>query len=87
MIALPIALVAPAVEAGIKVPDDPDNYDLEEFPHFHVYCCMQLGTPMPSPSSHWTNAKVVAQVPNDRIKLVTPKDLEELGFQRGFPLV
>ena len=37
MIALPIILVGPAEEAGMKVPEDIDNYDAKRYPHWHVF--------------------------------------------------
>ena len=36
MIAFEGLLVGPAKAAGIKVPDDPEEYDPSEFQHFHV---------------------------------------------------
>lgn len=82
MIAFPFMLFRPAEQAGMKTPTD-EEYDPNEFPHFHVFCSMQLGAPMPNPSSHWENAKVIAAIPSDQIKTVTPKDILALGFQIG----
>lgn len=79
-------LINSAKEAGIKVPADPDNYDAHEFPHFHVFCVMQLGKPMPHTDSVWTNAKVVASVADDQIKTITPPELLALGFEIGRPI-
>jgi len=86
MIAFPEMLLAPAEQAGMKFPDDPENYDPNEYPHFHVFSIVQLGSPMPSPTSHWTNAKVIAEIPDDKIHLVTVQDLEALGIEIGYPM-
>ena len=83
MIALPIMLVGPAEEAGMKVPENPDEYDSVDYPHWHVFLSAQLGIPLPSPASHWHNAKIVADIPNSKIKKVTPENLIELGFEHG----
>lgn len=85
MIAAAFMLVSAAKKAGIKVPPDPENYSIDEYPHWHVYAYMQVGAPMPDSSAHWSNAEVVAAIPNDRIREVTPKQLrEEFGFRVGY---
>ncbi len=84
MLAFPSMLVKPAEEAGIKTPEDPDNFDAVEFPHFQVFCHMQLGQPMPDPSAHWENAKVVAKIPNDKILSITYDEILGIGFSIGF---
>ena len=81
MIAFPMLLIGPAMEAGMSVPDDPDSEDKDTYPHWFVFLEMQLGRPMPSPNSHWENAKVVAGIPDENIRLVTPEDLDRLGYQ------
>lgn len=89
MIAFPSMLLNPAREAGMKTPDDVPNEDLsnvdkEQYDHFYVYCCMQLGAPMPSPSSHWDNAKVIAAIPAEKIRTMKPADIIKLGFETGY---
>lgn len=79
MIAFPSMLIEPAKTAGMKVPNDPDDYDAEYFPHFDVFIKYQLGRRMPAPSSHWNNAKIIAAIPDDEIKKVTLGKLAELG--------
>ena len=83
MIAFPGLLAGPAEEAGMKVPEDPEDFDPKEFPHFSVFLKVQLGAPMPGPTAHWENAKVVASVPDDLIRLVTFKDLLDGGLSIG----
>ena len=84
MIAFPAMLVGPAEEAGMKVPPDADNFDINEYPHFGVYCNCQLGAALPRPTSHWHNAKVIAEIPEDQIKTVSIIDLLGLGFEAIF---
>lgn len=81
MLAYPEMLVGPAEKAGIKVPADIENYDTHEYPHWHVYLILQLGRSLPSPTSHWTNAKVVASVPEDTIRKLNLADFREIGFE------
>lgn len=87
MIAFHGMLVAPAKEAGIKVPDvseedlETENFDRNAYPHWMVFSRMQLGRPMSSPSSHWDNAKLVAGIDGNRIWLITPSELESLGLK------
>lgn len=78
-------LLAPcAVEAGIKVPDDLENYSPEEYIHWHVYRMSQLGAPMPHSMAHWDNAAVIAKLPEDVAKTATFADLEMLGCAYGW---
>lgn len=86
MIAFANMLLAPAEQAGIKTPADTENYSRDEFPHFAVFSSIQLGTPMPTPTSHWHNAKVIAGIAEDKIRLVTGEDLTTLGIEVGFPI-
>lgn len=77
-------LLRPAEEAGIKVPEGitEDNLDSfrESHPHFFVYCMLQMNAPLPSPSAHWGNAKVVAAISGKEITQVTEPDLLARGF-------
>jgi hypothetical protein len=74
-------LVEAAEQAGMKVPADPDNYDAEEYPHFDLYCLLQLCRPIRW-GEHWENAKVLAGIPIDELKKLTLAQLiEEKGFE------
>ena len=84
MIAFPSMLTGPAVEAGIAVPEDPDDFFPDDYPRFHVFCSAQLGQPMPNPACHWDNAKVVARIPDDALMSITMPELLGMGFQVGF---
>lgn len=86
MFAFPSMLVPAAEEAGMKVPPDADQFDNPEYPHFAVFCAMQLGQPFPYAGVVWDNAKVIAEIPDDRIMQVTHNDLDEAGFAVGYPL-
>jgi hypothetical protein len=82
MLAFPRMLVEPAKKAGIRVPEDVDkDYDKQKFPHWHVFCTVQLGATMPYPSVHWRNAEVIAKIPEDKIRILTLSDLQELGVE------
>lgn len=85
MIAFPRMLVSAASAAGIKVPSNPDEFDSDtnrnEHPHFFVFCIAQLGRPiLHGMPSHWSNAKIIAAIPNEQIMKVSLQNLFELGF-------
>lgn len=81
MLAFPGMIAGAAKEAGIKIPESPDeNFDPNEFPHFFVFCKMQLERRMTGPNEHWENAKVIAAVSEEEIKTITPSQLIERGF-------
>lgn len=79
MMAFPSMLVDAATKAGMKIPPDPDNFKPEEFPHFHVYCNVQLGRAI-TWGNHWNNAEIITKVPEEKLKTITEADLEKLGF-------
>ncbi len=83
MIAFPIMAAACAAEAGMKVPDDPNSFKSEEFPHFKVFCNVQLGASMPYATAHWDNAKVIAAISDDKILQITYEELLTLGLAVG----
>ena len=79
MIAFPSMIVDAAKNAGIKIPSDLDDFDKNEFPHWYVFCALQLGRPM-RPGAQWDNAKVLAELSEDKIKSMTFEDFEQAGF-------
>lgn len=79
MIAFPELLVEPACEASIRVPLDPEVYDADRFPFWHVYAVWQIGRPLPDPVAHWDNAYVIAAVPEEKIRHVTFDELKARG--------
>lgn len=73
MLAFPSMIIEAAREARMKVPDiggAEDEFDAEEFPHFAVFCNVQLCRPMQW-GEHWENVKIIAKIPNDKIKNTT----------------
>lgn len=80
MLAFPSMLTSAAEQAGMKFPSDPDDFSPEEFPHFHVFCAVQLGRRMGQLNEHWDNAKVVAAVSDDDIRSISLADLIDNGL-------
>ncbi len=83
MLAFPDMLAGPAQEAGITVPENAEDFDKDKFPHFAVYLNVQLGSPLPYPTAHWDNAKVIAAIPEDKIRTVTISELIAAGLATG----
>lgn len=81
MITFPSLLANAASKSGIMVPQIVDNYSREDYPHWFVFCWAQLGRPMPSPVSHWNNAKLIAGIPANQLKYVSIEDLNKKGLQ------
>lgn len=79
MLAFPSMLTSAAKNADMAVPDNPDNYNPDEFPHFHVFCNMQLGVAMTA-GAHWENAKVIAQIPEENLRTVTAGEILDMGW-------
>jgi len=79
MLAFPSMITQAASQAGMKVPDDPDNFVPDDFPHFHVFCNCQLGQPM-SPGAHWENAKVIVAIPEADLRTITFDQILEKGW-------
>lgn len=84
MLAFPGMLVSAAKDAGMEVPPNPDKYSSTKFPHFAVFCSVQLGRAMTSWTEHWENAKVVAKVPTEEIQKVTLQGLIDKGLRGTF---
>jgi hypothetical protein len=81
MIVSPLMLVEPAKKAGMLVPDSLEGeIDGEKYPHFNVFCNAQLCRPLSSWSDHWENAKIVAEIPDDKIRTLTYSELIERGW-------
>lgn len=80
MIAFPGMLIQAAEKAGMKTPQDPDNFSPAEFPHFQVFCLAQLCRPVCFHGEHWGNAKVIAGIPEKKIRSVTLDDLLSAGL-------
>ena len=94
MLVWPSLLIAPAKDAGMPCPEslgakiDEDTeygFSKTEFPHFAVFCKVQLGREMLSDTEHWENAKVVAAVSDEEIKTITIAQLVERGLSYPLP--
>lgn len=81
MMAFAGMLVGAAKQAGMKTPEDPDEgFDPKEYPHFDIFCTVQLGRAIRW-GEHWDNAKVVARIPNEKLDTVTLQDLLNDGLE------
>lgn len=83
--AFPNMLATAAEQAGMKVPsgkgvnlDDYGTWDKEAYPHFFIYCQLQLGRAIRL-GEHWENAKIIATIPEEKLKLMTIDEFRELG--------
>lgn len=83
MMVYPSMLIEASKQAGIKVPPDPDNFNKDEYPHFHIFCMVQLARPVRW-GEHWENAKVVARIPETKLKTITLEELVSDGLE--YPL-
>lgn len=83
MIVFPFILVGHAEEAGIKIPEDLDKYDPEKFPHWHVFCQVQLGRRIPKGYTFAVseNAKLIAKIPKAKLKTLTLQNLVDMGLR------
>lgn len=82
MIIYPSQIIKAAENAGMKVPilDKKDESFLaEEFPHFHVFCNVQLGCAV-TWGNHWENAKIIARIPEKELITLTIEGLKARGF-------
>ena len=84
MFALPTTLVSASQKAGIETPTDPLEYDESKYVKFHLFCCAQLGAPMPYPGVHFENAEVIAKLNEETLETITMSELEEAGFRVGY---
>lgn len=76
-------VITAAKKAGISIPNHPDDlegYKAETYPHWHVYTLLQLNAPLPYSGVHFSNARVVASIPENKIVTFTLKNLLEEGF-------
>ena len=64
---------------AIKQPDDFENYDANEFPHFHVFLMLHLARPI-DVAAISENARIIASIPDDEIRTITIQELLDLGM-------
>jgi hypothetical protein len=80
MIAFEGLLIPHAEAAGMKVPPNPEEFDAAQYPHFRVFCNVQIGSPMPSPTAPSENARVIAKLTKAEVQTVTLERLVDLGL-------
>nr|WP_243126370.1 hypothetical protein [Acetivibrio ethanolgignens] len=64
------------------MPENFDEYNPKEYPHFHVFMLMQLAIPIDIAALE-SNANIIAGISEEDIKTVTPKDLFDMGVELG----
>ena len=67
----------------IKIPDDLENYNREEYPHWYVFAALHLGYTIDVYSLKH-NAKIIGQIPDDKIRTITPTDLFQMGVEFSY---
>lgn len=69
-------LVAPALKAGIKVPPlkEIDSFDEASYPHFALFCMIQIGRPLRTWKEQYYNAQLISKL--------STKDIFELDAER-----
>ena len=87
MLVFPSMLINAADEAGIKHPDPnivdvKGSYKSKDYPHWVAFCKVQLCRTM-EPGEHFTNAKIIANIPEADITTITLHELIELGLHYG----
>ena len=76
------SLVSFAKAAGIIVPNDLNDPSADDYPHWNLYCNVQIERPIPSDDALLYNAKIVAAIPIDRLRSTTePFRFEEISEQ------
>ena len=74
------SLVSFAKVAGISVPDNPHDLSTDDYPHWNLYCNVQIERPIPSDDALLHNAMVIAAVPTSRLLSTTePFRFEEIS--------
>lgn len=83
MLIFPEMIAVHAEEAGMKVPDDCDDFKSDDFPHFQVFCNWQLCRAMDwDEPSH--NAQIIAEIPEEEILTLTFEGLLAKGCRAIF---
>lgn len=86
MLVFPSMLLGACDLERIPRPDREDLDDIElseiaeDFPHFYVFCSVQLCRPLSYWGEHWENAKVISSIPDDKIREITLEELLDMGL-------
>lgn len=83
MMAFPSMLTDACEKEGIAVPPDPDDeesWDKNDYPHFYVFCALQLCRPIEW-GEHWENAKIIANIETEKLKTMKLDDFLALGLK------
>ncbi len=96
MLAFPAMLIPAARNAGMKTPHDVEydehdelvffdeaskRYGKKDFPHFFVYCILQLARPLTDWNEPHENAVVIANIPADRLMTMTAAEFTAAGVR------
>ena len=80
MLAYPSMIAEAARRAGMEVPPDPDDFDKAKYPHFHVFCEVQLcRATFPDEPHH--NARVIAALSRDEVTTLTLRQFIDRGLR------
>lgn len=69
-------------DSKLKMPEDFENYNPEDYPHFHVFMLTHLGQPLDIAALE-DNANIIAGIPKENIKSVSFSDLLEMDVIFG----
>lgn len=83
----PQELAKIAKEAGIDVPENINDFDLDQHIPFVIFMTVQRGEEMPYESAALENAKMIAAIPAEEITTVTIEGLIDRGFKFGPPTI
>ena len=67
------------MDSDLKQPQDFDNYNPEEYPHFHVFMLLHLANPIDVMTLK-DNANIIAKVSDEEIKNITIEQLFNMGL-------
>lgn len=69
-------------DSNLKLPEDFESYNPEQYPHFHVFMLTHLCQPIEIQALE-DNANIIAAISDDEIKKVTFEQLIEKGIVYG----
>jgi len=83
-ILIPRLIACKVDETGIDIPDDPNEFKNEEYPHWAVLCAVTLGVPLNwGTAGDWMchNAEVLVRIPKDEVLTLTYGQLVDRGVE------